>query len=53
MYSENNPVIAAMVLDSAFSDLIVLAKELVDKGRAEGLFAPGIVGISCPYRAML
>lgn len=32
-----------MILDSTFADLEMLAKELVDKGRQHGLYAPGIV----------
>lgn len=32
-----------MVLDSAFSDLSVLAEEMVEKGRQQGLFAPSLV----------
>ncbi len=32
-----------MVLDSAFADLVMLAEEMVDKGREKGLYAPGFV----------
>ncbi len=32
-----------MVLDSAFADLVMLAEEMVEKGREKGLFAPGIL----------
>ena len=38
-----DPSIAGMVLDSSFADLIMLAEELVDKGRQRGLYAPGFV----------
>jgi hypothetical protein len=32
-----------MMLDSAFADLTMLAEEMVEKGRKQGLFAPGFV----------
>ncbi len=32
-----------MVLDSAFADLVMLAEEMVEKGREKGLFAPGVL----------
>ena len=32
-----------MIVDSAFTDLPSLAEELVEKGRAQGLFAPGFL----------
>jgi hypothetical protein len=32
-----------MVLDSAFADLTMLAEEMVDKGRQNGLFAPSLI----------
>jgi len=43
LHAERDPSIAAMVLDSAFSDLVQLAKDMVDKGRQQGIFAPGIL----------
>jgi pimeloyl-ACP methyl ester carboxylesterase len=42
-YSEADPSIAGMVLDSAFADLTMLAEEIVEKGREQGLFAPGVL----------
>lgn len=35
--------LTGMVLDSPFSDLSTLAEEIVDKGRKNGLFAPGFL----------
>ena len=32
-----------MILDSSFADLTMLAEEIVDKGRQNGLFAPGVL----------
>jgi hypothetical protein len=32
-----------MVLDSAFADLVMLAEEMVEKGRQQGLFAPALL----------
>jgi len=32
-----------MVLDSAFASLMQLAEEMVEKGRKQGMFAPGIL----------
>lgn len=32
-----------MVLDSSFADLTMLAEEMVDKGRQNGLFAPSLI----------
>ena len=43
LHGERDPSIAGMVLDSAFADLKMLAEELVDRGRSQGLFAPGFV----------
>lgn len=43
LHGERDPSIAGMVLDSAFSDLITLAEEMVEKGRAQGLFAPSML----------
>ena len=43
LHGERDPSIAGMILDSAFSDLTVLAEEIVDKGRKNGLFVPGFV----------
>jgi pimeloyl-ACP methyl ester carboxylesterase len=37
MHGDRDPSIAAMILDSPFSDLTVLAEEMVDKGREQGL----------------
>ena len=43
LHGERDPSIAAMVLDSAFADLTMLAEEMVEKGRQNGLFAPSII----------
>jgi hypothetical protein len=43
LHGERDPSIACMILDSAFADLNMLAEEMVDKGRQNGLFAPSIV----------
>lgn len=43
MHSQRDPSIAGMVLDSAFASLERLAKDLIDKGRSNGLFAPSII----------
>ena len=43
LHAERDPSIAAMVLDSAFADLNLLAQEMVEKGRKQGIFAPGLV----------
>lgn len=43
LHGERDPSIAAMVLDSAYSDLTALAEEMVEKGRQQGMFAPGIL----------
>jgi len=43
LHAERDPSIAAMVLDSAFADLVMLAQDMVEKGRGQGLFAPGFV----------
>ena len=43
LHAERDPSIAAMVLDSAYCDLTMLAEEMVEKGRQQGLFAPGMI----------
>lgn len=43
MHSSRDPSIAAMICDSAFSDLTQLAEELVERARANGLTVPGFV----------
>ena len=43
MHGDRDPSIAAMILDSSFSDLTTLAEEMVDKGRSQGLTVPGFV----------
>ena len=43
MHSQRDPSIAGMVLDSAFASLERLAKDLIDKGRSNGLFAPSFI----------
>lgn len=43
LHGERDPSIAGMVLDSAFADLVMLAQEMVEKGRQQGLFAPSIL----------
>jgi pimeloyl-ACP methyl ester carboxylesterase len=40
LHGERDPSIAGMILDSAFADLVMLAEEMVEKGRQQGLFAP-------------
>jgi hypothetical protein len=40
LHGERDPSIAAMVLDSAFSNLQRLAEEMVDKGRQQGYTVP-------------
>ena len=40
LHGERDPSIAGMILDSAFADLQLLAEEMVEKGRQNGLFAP-------------
>eukprot|EP01033_Poteriospumella_lacustris_P005997 gene5997-4307_t len=40
LHAERDPSIAGMVLDSSFSDLSVLADELVEHARKQGIFAP-------------
>lgn len=42
-HGERDPSIAGMILDSAYSDLTLLAEEMVEKGRQNGMFAPGIL----------
>ena len=43
MHAERDPSIACMVLDSAFADVVMLAEEMVEKGRQAGAFAPGFL----------
>jgi hypothetical protein len=43
LHAERDPSIAGMVLDSAFSDLVILAEDMVEKGRQQGLFAPSFL----------
>lgn len=43
MHGERDPSIAAMVLDSAFASLNMLAEEMVEKARQQGMFAPGLL----------
>ena len=43
LHGERDPSIAGMVLDSAYCDLTLLAEEMVEKGRQQGLFAPGML----------
>ncbi|KAJ1432258.1 Alpha/Beta hydrolase protein [Ochromonadaceae sp. CCMP2298] len=43
LHGERDPSIASMVLDSAFHSLVMLAEEMVEMGRQQGLFAPGIL----------
>jgi len=42
LHGDRDPSIAAMVVDSAFADLVQLAQEMVQKGRDAGLAVPGI-----------
>lgn len=43
LHGDRDPSIAGMVLDSTFADLVLLAEEMVERGRQQGLFAPGIL----------
>jgi pimeloyl-ACP methyl ester carboxylesterase len=43
LHGERDPSIASMVLDSSFADLVMLAEEMVEKGRQQGLFAPSLL----------
>lgn len=43
IYGEKDPSVAAVILDSCYSDLTILAEEMVEKGRTNGLFAPNIL----------
>jgi len=43
LHGHRDPSIAAMVLDSSFTDLTQLATEMVDKGREAGLVVPNWV----------
>jgi len=40
---EPDNTVAAMVCDSCFTSLVTLAEELVDRGRKNGVFAPGFL----------
>lgn len=42
LHGGRDPSMACMVLDSPFTDLSMLAEELVEKGRKNGLFAPSL-----------
>ena len=43
MYGERDPSIACMILDSAFSDLTTLFKEIVERAKNRGLNMPNLV----------
>lgn len=43
MHGDRDPSIAAMVLDSPFSDLTALCEQMVDKARDQGINVPGFV----------
>ncbi|CAM9397027.1 unnamed protein product [Discosporangium mesarthrocarpum] len=43
LHGDRDPSIAALVLDSAFTDLTQLAEEMVEKGREAGLVIPSLV----------
>eukprot|EP00985_Skeletonema_marinoi_P012895 scaffold6306_cov80-Skeletonema_marinoi.AAC.1 len=43
MHGDRDPSIAAMVLDSPFSDLSALCEQMVDKARDQGINVPGFV----------
>lgn len=43
LHGERDPSIAAMVLDSAFASLRMLAEEMVEKGRQHGLRVPNFI----------
>ena len=43
LHGERDPSIAGMILDSPFSDLRALAEDMVEKGRQQGMFAPGLL----------
>lgn len=43
LHGERDPSIAGMILDSPFSDLRELAEDMVEKGRKQGMFAPGLL----------
>mmetsp|Transcript_16477 Transcript_16477/g.25631 ORF Transcript_16477/g.25631 Transcript_16477/m.25631 type:complete len:590 (+) Transcript_16477:71-1840(+) len=43
MHGDRDPSIAAMVLDSPFSDLSSLCEQMVDKARDQGINVPGFV----------
>ena len=43
MHGDRDPSIACMILDSPFSDLTVLAEEMCEKGREQGIIVPNIV----------
>ena len=48
-----DPSIAGMIVDSAFTDLSTLAEEIVEKGRKQGLFAPGAHSMLCTKSYLL
>lgn len=43
LHGHRDPSIACMILDSPFSDLTLLAEEMVEKGREQGITVPGFV----------
>ncbi|EJK64219.1 hypothetical protein THAOC_15066 [Thalassiosira oceanica] len=43
LHGDRDPSIAAMVLDSPFSDLRLLCEQMVDKARDQGITVPGFV----------
>jgi len=43
MHVERDPSIAAMILDSPFSNLTTLAEEMVEKGKEQGIAVPSFV----------
>mmetsp|Transcript_28697 Transcript_28697/g.58519 ORF Transcript_28697/g.58519 Transcript_28697/m.58519 type:complete len:593 (+) Transcript_28697:467-2245(+) len=43
LHGDRDPSIAAMVLDSPFSDLTRLCEEMVDKARDQGINVPGVI----------
>merc|ERR1711933_630801 len=43
LHGDRDPSIAAMVLDSPFSELRLLCEQMVDKARDQGINVPGFV----------
>lgn len=43
MHGDRDPSIACMILDSSFADLTMLAEEMVERGREQGIIVPNIV----------